>query len=449
MPRLLPLYLLLFGALALPCSSCGSDAEPEPPTVDDTGPLPDIPPTPRENAAGIPGAITVALDSPVRWLTASKDGSLWILAKDGSLSLLEGEATTSVATFQASTETIEIVHPPPAVMGSGVVVVAQAVLDSVDCRDNGSVTWIDPTTGKVTTRELQEAPAFDFSVTAEGLALLPLIEYDWKLYNDPPICLKSQPDSIKLAALDKEIGLLWTINLERPCGAPTLAADGKTGFYSDRYRTLVAFDHSAWGAILWKTPLSDEGTVQLSNPALGADGTLYVNVGKRLVAVNGTTGAIAWDVAVETADNLAAEPLVGESGQILALGSLPGKSQDARIWAVFQYDSTGALIDVVDAGKTHLHQAKFTLGGFSVLGNGDWISTTPFNELIVWRKDISVSSFAGFDPLVPPVVLPDGRLAAAWGDDGRLLLAGISNYGLAPSSWPRIGGSNSQDGSSP
>ena len=67
------------------------------------------------------------------------------------------------------------------------------------------------------------------------------------------------------------------------------------------------------GTKLWS--YATGGPVELSTPALGSDGTLYVGSGdKKLYALNGTTGALKWTYAAATA--VSASPAVATDGTV-------------------------------------------------------------------------------------------------------------------------------------
>ncbi len=410
-------------------------------------------PPPAQNAAGIPGAVTFEIGSPVRWFAAADDGTVWLVTEAGELGWLAKETFEPALTLKSSTDKVEIIHPPPSITPTGTVVITEGVLDGDECRDQGAVHWFHPDTGDVTTRELQEAPAFPFSVTPDGLVLAPFIEYQWNYYNDPPTCIKAQPLTQKLAAYAENQGLLWTIDLDKPCGPPTIGFDHKTAYYSDRESSIVAFDYSTagFGAKKWTTAISEPGVVQVSNPALDDDNTLYVTGSKTLVAIKGADGTILWEADVNTQSKLTGEPVITEGGAILVSGTVPGSAQGREFWALFAYDREGNFLELQQMETEHLHPAPVTQWGMTVMGTGDRLTLAgppggPV-DLIVWRQSGGPSAFEGFDD-TPPLVLDDGAVLLRYGDN-EILRATLSTSGLAKSPWPRWHGSNRRDGRAP
>ena len=448
--RLLPVLLLTFAIWA-----CSGDDEPEPPAADVAGSDSlggdvEVLAEPPENAAGITGAVSFELPAPVGWLAANDSGPIWMVLQDGSVGFHDRKSYTEVTRLGASEGKIARVHPPPAVLPDGTVVLAEAVLDSDDCHDYGSVRWIDPATGLVTTRDMPEAPAFDFSVTPKGLLLLPIIEYDWSLYNEPPICLKGAPETIKIVGFDKEAGMLWWRDTERPAGPPTLLDDGRTAVFGDGARQLFAIDYEDNGKEVWSTTLGDEGVSHLSDPALGAGGDLYVNMGTHLVAMDGASGAEKWNEKVDSVDALSGEPVVASGDLIFVAGTRPGADLGRRKWALFAYDEGGNFVQWREVETDHLHSPTFGLSAVSMLADGQRVTLAPKGtgaQLITWLADGTTEAYDLF-ATPPTLLLGDGSLVAGWGDS-RLIIAPVSETGLAATSWPRSKGSNRGDGRGP
>ncbi len=444
--------LLLMMSMLLALMSCGDDGgEPVAPEPD-AGPE-DVPPPPIENAAGIPGAVAFGIGDPVQWLTAADDGTVWVMTKKGELGTLSGQAFSPRYAFAESTEMIEIVHPPPSITPDGTVVVVEGVLDSDECSDRGSVTWVRKTAGDETSRDLQEAPGFELSVAPNGLVLAPFIEYEWNYYNDPPTCIRAQPQTQKLAAYAENQGLLWTIDLDRPCGPPTIGLGNEIAYFSDRDRTIVAFDYSTagFGSVEWTASLAETGVVQISDPAMDSDGTLYVTGRAVLAAIDSAFGTIKWEVAVASESRLSGQPVITAGGLILAAGTKPGEAKGNEIWALFGYSRDGELIEVQQMDEEHLHPAPLTQLGVTVMGTGDRLTLAgppggPV-DLIVWRQSGGPSAFKGFDD-TPPLLLDNGTVLLGY-DGGKILSATLSSSGLAASPWPRWHGSNRRDGSAP
>lgn len=445
------MFSRLIGAAALMALvACGGDDDPV--AAADAGASVDSA-APQElpaNVAGVPGAVAHALPAAVEALAQADDGTVWATLANGDVGTVTDGSFTKVLGLTASTKgVLEAVRPPLAVTRSGGVVVAEALLDFELCRDHGSVTWIDGT--DVTVRELQEAPAFELAVTDAGLVIGTLIEYDWNYYNDPPICLKQQPLSQRLAAIDRTQGTVWTMDLNRPALPPTLAADGRTGWFSDGDRTIVAFDYLAAGAVLWETAVGQDGTkVQASSPALGTDGRLYVAARTQLLALDSGDGAVVWTAEVESADALAGEPVLMQTGVIVVAGTLPGEASGKRIWALFGFDLQGQPAWTKPLGESHLHPATtgFELFGTTVLDGGDILTVTPQQRLVLWRLSGDPAAFEGFTTATPPLPLADGSLLAGF-EGGTLFQAKLGSGGLALSGWPRWRGSNRRNGTAP
>lgn len=440
-------------------AGCGDDEAP-PATVDVVGGGTTGGGIEPENAAGIPGATTFEIPAPARWLTQSDDGQVWILLEDGQFGrLMPGDTFEgAVSLSQSLDDELEVVHPPPAISRNGDIVLAEALLDgrADQCRDTGSLRWFDPTTGDVSLRELQEAPASPFTVTAEGVALVPTIEYEWDFFNDPPICLKGQPEHIRLSAYSKEQGLLWSLTSERLPGPPTIDSANNAAYYSDGHRSIVAVDTSAvgFGSKLWTATLSLTGNVQVSDPARDKAGALFVT-GAKTVARIDSDGTVAWEVETESGDALSGQPVLGPSGLVLVAGTLDTGVTGERRWTLFALTKEGEALEQQSVETGHLHAPNFRQSGLTVLGTGDRLSLVPpvagegqkRGQLVIWRQSGGPARFPDFRETAP-LVLSDGTLLAAW-KDNRILRTSLGTTGLADTGWPRIQGSNRWDGQNP
>ena len=431
----------LISALLLLLCACDRDAPATPDVVSAPDAASDIQKEAPENALGILGAVSVAVEGEIKWISADDQGVVWVLT-DTALGTVHNREWTHRASLTPPHDKLEVFHSAPSITPDGQVVVAEALLDKNDCGDSGSLLWLDGVTGEGEVRQLQEAPQFEFAVTETGMVLAPIIEYKWNQYNDPPICLPAQPILHKIAAVTRDGGLQWTINLERPAARPTLAGDGKTAVFSDGRDTLIAFDYQSFGSTVWETTIAADGLTKLSTAARDTDGTYYVAAGLEVVAV-GPDGIQKWQTRAGSADPLFGEPIIDGSGSVLVAGTVATPHLGNRYWALFRFDKAGTLLETVQAAETHLHPVTFTLQGLTALKGGGAVTVATQGELILWRPSGDPDVHEGFLQ-IPPVVLPNGPILLA-SEGGKLIEAPLV-AGLAESVWPRVGGSNRQDG---
>ena len=112
--------------------------------------------------------------------------------------------------------------------------------------------------------------------------------------------------------------VLWEARLAGPiCASPAIGPDGTV--YVQLYNRLFAFDGGS-GAMRWAAPIS-EG-IGASNtgatPAIGADGTIYVGSGDRsLYALKSQNGDRLWRVPLGAGD-AALSPSIGSGGIIFS-----------------------------------------------------------------------------------------------------------------------------------
>ena len=394
-----------------------------------------------ENALGILGAVSVAVEGEIKWLSADDQGVVWVLT-DTALGTVHNREWTHRAALTPAHDKLDVFHSAPSITADGQVVIAEALLDKNDCGDSGSLLWLDGVSGGGDVRQLQEAPQFEIAVTETGMVLAPIIEYKWNQYNDPPICLPAQPILHKIAAVTRDGGLQWTINLDRPAGRPTLAGDGKTAVFTDGRDKLIAFDYQSFGATAWETTIAADGLIKLSTAARGSDGTYYVAAGRELVAV-GPDGAVKWQTNAGSADPLFGEPVIDGGGSVVVAGTVAAPNLGNRYWALFRFDTGGTLVETVQAPETHLHPDSFSLKGLTALKGGGAVTMATQGELILWRPTGDADVLEGFLQ-VRPVVLGDGPILLAV-EGGKLIEAPLV-AGLADSVWPTVGGSNRQDG---
>ncbi|MFT7621659.1 MAG: outer membrane protein assembly factor BamB [Myxococcota bacterium] len=411
----------------------------------------ETPPT-VNTAAGIPGATAVSLQAGVQWLSADDTGRVWLALRDGSVGVLQGGTYQPALTVGVSTETIEVIVPPPVLGRDGTLVLAEAIFDNEECKDRGMLRWVDGTTGQIAERELQEAPAYPLAVATDGTVFAPTIEYKWTSFNGSEFCTKAQPESTRMAAYSHEVGLLWFLDLDRPPGPAVLSDDDQTGWFSDRDRSIVAFDYSGFGQKIWTTAIGETGTVNLSDPARGKDNLLFVAGRNTLAAIDGNTGDLQWEVAVPTTEKLTAAPVIDAAGTVLVMGAIAGSASNGRRWALFGYGQTGQLVQSWEAPDEHLHAPTLRQMGPTVLADGTIITLVGpgsggANALFVWRSTGDPTRFEDFDG-TQPLALDNGDVLFGW-QDGSLLTASLSTGGLAPSPWPRTRGSNRRSGLSP
>src|SRR5690606_12310833 len=97
---------------------------------------------------------------------------------------------------------------------------------------------------------------------------------------------------------------------------------------------------SPTGLLLWEYYAGD---VVYSSPALGADGTIYIGAGEKLLALS-PTGFLVWEY--ETAGLVDSSPAIGSDGTTIYVGSGDGslhavKSQDGT--ARWTYPTEGPI----------------------------------------------------------------------------------------------------------
>jgi outer membrane protein assembly factor BamB len=339
----------------------------------------------------------------------------------------------------------QVIVPPPVILQSGQVVVASARLSAQLCEDSGHIRWFNINEGGFAQRDLIAAPAFPFSVTPDGLFIGTVVEYKWEKSAGATECYKGQPISTQLRAYNTA-GVVWARNLDRPAGPPTLDVAAKRAWYSDGNRTLVAIDLDNSGKVSWDLALGPLGKVELSNPARAKDNTLYLGGATLLMAVDGDTGTLKWEITTPSHDPLVGEPIIDAGGRILVSGAELGSNLSYRRYAIYAYNKDGSEAFSWREKEERLFTAEKGPLGLTAVGDGSFMAITPEGDLLIISSYGELTTrFEGIAPIWP-VLLSDGNVVAV-ADKKQLVWSLMVSKGLADSGWPRQRGSNRLDGS--
>ena len=190
----------------------------------------------------------------------------------------------------------------------------------------------------------------------------------------------------RLTAWDSDGAVLWDVELSG-VGAYVALAPGKV-VTAMQGLGIAAFDR-ADGSQLWVSEVAGDW-----EPAIAADGTIYTQGGAGLAALDGETGDLLWEAALN-----AQPPALGGDGRLYGMAmmledeELPdlgskmhfvvlSTSDGEVLWKEWQNESVEALNHApsFDGGRVYFG-AGYTLahvyafGGGPVLGSGPWPRT--------------------------------------------------------------------------
>jgi outer membrane protein assembly factor BamB len=195
-----------------------------------------------------------------------------------------------------------------------------------------------------------------------------------------------------LHAIDPDGGLSWTFALDGYAGPSSCPAVGEDGTIYVGADLLYAVHPD--GTLNWSF---DPGSPVEGPPAIGADGTLYFPSHDYLYALN-PDGTLKWRSQGQSPYDLGSAPAIGRDGSIYVntnLGGLHAFRPDGTLrWT---YESEGIVMDVPSSPGIAADGTVYFGGGGEYGGNGGYLHAVKPDGTLKWRF------FAGCDQTAPSV----------------------------------------------
>jgi len=227
----------------------------------------------------------------------------------------------------------------------------------------------------------------------------------------------AQGPTTTVHALDPQGRLVWSTSFSGDGNrfAPIVAPNGALLITdSSALRALVGRD------VAWAYTFPTNGTNPLGPPAVAPDGTIYVGVSgdPNLLAVDPAGNAL-WQFSIRTVDpryelgaDVFCSPAVGADGTIYVQSGLNSDANDHSYTTVYAVSPGGDLLWSKDFGSAEMGGPGF---GLAIAGDGSIVATSTYGALasitasgaLAWTLDVGDTIESA------PAIAADGTIYAA------------------------------------